>query len=151
MSILSLLTPDRALYNIEGGSKKRTLELVSQLIAESCQLSSEDVFTGLVNREKLGSTGIGEGVAIPHCRLSKIDQAIGALVMLAEPIAFDAIDNKPVDLLFFLMVPEEACDEHLNTLSKLAEVFSQEESRSLIRSANSGDQLMQIAEQLFST
>lgn len=150
MSILSLLAPDRALHNIEGGSKKRTLELVSKLISDSCQLNPEDIFTGLVNREKLGSTGIGEGVAIPHCRLTGINQAVGAFVLLSEPISFDAIDNKPVDLLFFLLVPEDACDEHLSTLSKLAEVFSQEESRNLIRSADSSTQLMNIAEQLFS-
>ncbi|BBB30719.1 PTS IIA-like nitrogen regulatory protein PtsN [Neptunomonas japonica] len=150
MPILSLLSPERVLQNIEGGSKKRIIELVSKIIAESnSDLSAEAVFSGLIGRERLGSTGIGEGVAIPHCRLANVQTATGALIYLSKPIDFDAIDNRPVDLLFFLLVPEEACDDHLSTLGKLAEVFSQEEFRDTLRNTHSNEQLLDVATQLF--
>lgn len=150
MPILSLLTAERVLQNIEGGSKKRIIELISNIIAESDEeLSAEAVFSGLIGRERLGSTGIGEGVAIPHCRLAGVNKAIGALIHLSKPIDFDAIDNRPVDLLFFLLVPEEACDEHLSTLGKLAEVFSQEELRKKLRDTHSNEQLFAVATELF--
>ncbi|WP_293267066.1 PTS IIA-like nitrogen regulatory protein PtsN [Neptunomonas sp.] len=152
MPILSLLSPERVLQNIEGGSKKRIIEFVSKIIAESNdELSAEAVFSGLISRERLGSTGIGEGVAIPHCRLANVQTAIGVLAYLAEPIDFDSIDSQPVDLLFFLLVPEEACDEHLSTLGKLAEVFSQSEFRDKLRNTHSKEQLLEVATQLFRT
>ncbi len=150
MSIISLLSPERTLQHIEGGSKKRILEFVSNIIAESNgSIVAEDLFSGLISRERLGSTGIGEGVAIPHCRLAGITEAIGALIHLSEPIDFDAIDNRPVDLLFFLLVPEEACEEHLNILGKLAESFSQEVIRERLRKADSNTHLLQVASEVF--
>ncbi len=150
MSIISLLSPERTLQHIEGGSKKRILEFVSNIIAESNgSIVAEDLFSGLISRERLGSTGIGEGVAIPHCRLAGITEAIGALIHLSEPIDFDAIDNRPVDLLFFLLVPEEACEEHLNILGKLAESFSQEAIRERLRKADSNTHLLQVASEVF--
>ncbi len=150
MPIISLLSPERTLQNIEGGSKKRILEFASNIIAESNgNIVAEDLFSGLISRERLGSTGIGEGVAIPHCRLAGITEATGALVHLSEPIDFDAIDNRPVDLLFFLLVPEEACEEHLNILGKLAESFSQEAIREQLRAAESNAHLLQVASEVF--
>jgi len=150
MSIISLLSPERTLQHVEGGSKKRILEFVSNIIAESNgSIVAEDLFSGLISRERLGSTGIGEGVAIPHCRLAGITEAIGALIHLSEPIDFDAIDNRPVDLLFFLLVPEEACEEHLNILGKLAESFSQEAIREQLRKADSNTHLLQVASEVF--
>lgn len=150
MSILSLLAPARVIQLADGGSKKRTLEIASDLIAQTqAELTASRVFTGLINREKLGSTGIGEGVAIPHCRLAGVSAAIGALLKLSGPVDFDAIDNQPVDLLFFLLVPEDACDEHLATLGTLAEVFSQSSAREQLRAAQTDEQLLNAATQLF--
>ncbi len=135
-----MLTPERTLCGLKGTSKKRILELASEIIAEQCQsLSSEEVFAGLLGRERLGSTGIGDGVAIPHCRLGNCQEAVGYLVTLENGIDFDAIDSKPVDLIFILVVPEEACDEHLQTLASAAELFSQESVRQQLR--NSSDNL----------
>lgn len=152
MPIVSLLTPDRTLHNAEGGSKKRVLEFASKLIASSKEdVSAEEIFSGLIGRERLGSTGIGEGVAIPHCRLAGVTEATAVLLHLADAIDFDAIDNRPVDLLFFLLVPEDACDEHLATLGKLAEVFSQEEARAQLRAAESDQALFETAKALFRT
>ena len=146
MLINELLIPSRALCALEGGSKKRILEIASQHIAEQLsELTAEDIFSGLINRERLGSTGIGEGVAIPHCRLAGCTQPIGFLIQLANPIDFDAIDGNPVDLLFVLLVPEEACEEHLQTLGNLAELFSQPAFRDALRSALSDQALYRAA------
>jgi len=134
MLIQELLTPSRTLCGLQGGSKKRILEKTSQLIAEQNPgLEANDVFSGLLGRERLGSTGIGDGVAIPHCRLKDCQSAVGYLITLEEPIDFDSIDSKPVDLIFTLVVPEEACDEHLQTLASAAELFSQEAVRRALR------------------
>lgn len=134
MLIQDLLTPSRTLCGLQGGSKKRILEKTSQLIAEQNPgLEANDVFSGLLGRERLGSTGIGDGVAIPHCRLKDCQSAVGYLITLEEPIDFDSIDSKPVDLIFTLVVPEEACDEHLQTLASAAELFSQEAVRRALR------------------
>lgn len=150
MSILSLLSAERTRFNIAGGSKKRVLELASEMIAHSLQeVSADTLFSGLINRERLGSTGIGEGVAIPHCRLDNIQQAIGALIHLQTPVDFDAIDRQPVDLLFFLLVPEDACEQHLETLGQLAQAFSQPAIREQLRQAGSDAGLLRSAEVIF--
>lgn len=137
MLIQELLTPSRTLCGFEGGSKKRVLEKTSQLIAEQNPgLEADTVFSGLLGRERLGSTGIGDGVAIPHCRLQDCQNALGYLITLDSPIDFDSIDGKPVDLIFTLVVPEEACDEHLQTLASAAELFSQESVRNALRNTS---------------
>lgn len=148
MTITDLITPSRALCGLEGGSKKRILEMASEAIAEqNPPLEAEAIFSGLVNRERLGSTAIGEGVAIPHCRLSNCSEALGYLIKLDTPIDFDAIDNKPVDLLFILAVPEDACEQHLNTLASLAENFSRAEFRDSLRACDSPSSLYEAVRQ----
>lgn len=145
MLIQQLLTPGRALCGLQGGSKKRILEITSQLIAEQNPgMEADTIFSGLLGREKLGSTGIGDGVAIPHCRLANCPEALGYLITLDTAIDFDAIDGKPVDLLFTLVVPEEACEEHLQTLAAAAELFSQEKVRQALRAATSNEALYQV-------
>lgn len=134
MQVIELLTPSSALCGLEGGSKKRILENIAQLISDQHdEMDATCIFNGLHGREKLGSTGIGDGIAIPHCRLSSCSDAMGYLIKLCEPIDFDAIDKKPVDLLFVLMVPEDATSEHLQTLASVAELFSQESAREALR------------------
>ncbi|KGK43095.1 PTS fructose transporter subunit IIA [Nitrincola sp. A-D6] len=135
MPISELLTESLTLCHIDAVSKKRVLEIASEtLAAEIDELEAEDVFSALLNRERLGSTGIGDGVAIPHCRLAGCTRALALLITLKEPIDFDAIDNRPVDLLCCLLVPEDAATEHLQTLAGLAELFSQSEIREALRS-----------------
>lgn len=144
-----LLTPSRTLCGFEGGSKKRVLEKTSQLIADQNPgLEADAVFSGLLGRERLGSTGIGDGVAIPHCRLQNCQDALGYLITLDAPIDFDSIDGKPVDLIFTLVVPEEACDEHLQTLATAAELFSQASVRSALRNANDDTALFKVISDL---
>jgi len=143
MPILNLLSTDRVLHQFDGCSKKRTLELTAQLIAQSQpNLDQEALFTGLIGRERLGSTGIGEGVAIPHCRVAGISEPVGVCLQLKNPIDFDAIDRQPVDLLFVLVVPEEQCDQHLATLARLAELFSQPQHRQALRDCENSQQII---------
>lgn len=125
MNIADLLTPERVVCNQNLGSKKRVLELLGALIAsDQSDFSNRDIFDSLIGRERLGSTGLGHGVALPHGRLSQSHQAIGAFVKLNQGIDFDAIDKQPVDLIFGLLVPEHFTDEHLKILAYLADMFS---------------------------
>ena len=108
MHVLSqLLTPGRTLCGVTGVSKKRLFETIARAIGDDqMSLPASEIFTQLIGREKLGSTGLGQGIAIPHCRIGNCTKPLGTLVTLDSPIAFDAPDDKPVDLLFVLLVPE---------------------------------------------
>ena len=125
MNITDLLMPDRVSCRDDLGSKKRLLEYVSELLAGSSpKLTQNEIFDALINREKLGSTGLGKGVAIPHGRIASLGRPVCAFVRLATPVDFDAMDGQPVDLIFTLLVPEDSTEEHLQVLSTIAEIFS---------------------------
>ena len=146
MILSETLHREQIFCDIPGSSKKRVLENASELIAKSVSsLDAEEIFSGLINRERLGSTGLGDGVAIPHCRLSSCVKILGALIRLPKALDFDAIYRQPVDLIFLLFVPEKATDEHLQTLAGLAECLSQAEYREGLRSAANADELYQRA------
>ena len=125
MNITDLLMPDRVNCRENVGSKKRLLEYVSELLAHnSPELSQNEIFNALINREKLGSTGLGKGIAIPHGRIASLEKPACAFVKLTSPVDFDATDGQPVDLIFTLLVPENSTEEHLQVLSTIAEMFS---------------------------
>ncbi|MDO6681988.1 MULTISPECIES: PTS IIA-like nitrogen regulatory protein PtsN [unclassified Oceanobacter] len=146
IAIADILLPECTRTDVAITSKKKLLEFLAGLIAEKVDGSSSDeVFERLLGRERLGSTGIGEGIAIPHCRLRQCEQAVGVLLHLQEAIDFDAIDHQPVDLVFALLVPEEATDDHLQILATLAQNFSQNDYRQQLRSASSDQELYQRA------
>ena len=127
------------------GSKKKVLELISDLVAAQYPtLSSQEIFESLVAREKMGSTGIGNGIAIPHGRLTDITQPIAILVKCEEPIAFDAIDKQPVDILFALLVPADQCQQHLSTLSCMAEKLSDKQILKQLRKTHDETELYQV-------
>ncbi|MFZ5757872.1 MAG: PTS sugar transporter subunit IIA [Pseudomonadota bacterium] len=143
MQILDILSPDRVQTGVAVGSKKRALEHAARAVEKAIggnELAGK-VFDALLARERLGSTALGEGVAVPHCRLPDCRQTIGLLLKLAEGIDFDAPDNKPVDLLFVLVVPQEATDEHLQLLGRVAGMFNDGTARAALRSADSGSEL----------
>ncbi|WP_114418517.1 PTS IIA-like nitrogen regulatory protein PtsN [Marinospirillum perlucidum] len=145
MQINEILTLERTLFGVPGGSKKRVLEYFSKFIAQQIPaLDSEEVFSRLIAREKLGSTGIGEGVALPHCRISHCKDAIGTFIRLRDKIDFDAIDGQPVDLIFLLLVPEDANEAHLQTLANLAETFAQDDLRKALRKTDQPEQLYRL-------
>lgn len=125
-TLSDILTPARTVCRAPGGSKKRLFETIARLISEDQPaLPYPDVFTQLIARERLGSTGLGKGIAIPHCRISNCPRPLGTLLTLEEPIDFEAPDGEPVDLLFVLLVPEEAQQAHLDILAHVAGLFSQ--------------------------
>jgi nitrogen PTS system EIIA component len=128
--ISRLLNLQMVYLDVSVSNKKRLFEQASLLFENSHRLERSKVFDALFARERLGSTGLGHGVAIPHGRLRGLKQAVGAIVRLTEPIAFDAPDEANVGLFVFLLVPENANEEHLEILSELAEVLSDDEIRS---------------------
>lgn len=146
MQLEQILSPDRCFARLDGVSKKRFLTTISERLAERCpQLSSDAVYTALLAREQLGSTGIGNGIAIPHCRVSECDRIIGALITLEEGIDFDANDDQAVDLLFVLIVPMEETDEHLRVLGGLAQLFHQDAFCQALRDTTTDQELYEQA------
>ncbi|NLD15658.1 MAG: PTS IIA-like nitrogen regulatory protein PtsN [Gammaproteobacteria bacterium] len=144
--LADILSPARSRVNVQGGSKKRVLELIAQLFAEDQPgLDPGQLFNSLIAREKLGSTGFGNGIAIPHCRLAGCDTPLGAILHLDSPVDFDAIDGAPVDLLFVLLVPEAATDAHLVLLRQIASLFDNEQLRERLRQAGDNQTLYQAA------
>jgi PTS system nitrogen regulatory IIA component len=142
MQIESILTPSRTRNQIVGGSKKRVLETLAQLIAnDRPNLNAEDLFQRLIARERLGSTGIGNGIAIPHCRCETEGNTLGALITLQDPVDFDSIDSAPVDIVFAMLVPENTEANHLQTLASLAEALQQASYVEKLRSARSNEEL----------
>lgn len=136
MQIIDLLTPSRVIVDIRASSKKRLLESLAGLLDEHGSPETERaVFESLVRRERLGSTGLAHGVAIPHGRSAEVDRAVGAFVRLAEPLEFDSLDRQRVDLVFGLVVPEHFTDQHLMFLADLAELFSDPTVTAHLRSA----------------
>ncbi|AYF88342.1 PTS IIA-like nitrogen regulatory protein PtsN [Pseudomonas sp. JS3066] len=140
-----ILTPGRSLVNVPGGSKKRVLEQIAKLVSRDLpDLDNQDIFESLVAREKLGSTGFGNGIAIPHCRLIGCIAPISAVLRLDAPVDFDAIDGAPVDLLFVLLVPEAATDEHLELLRQIASMLDRSDVRERLRQAPDSTSLYQV-------
>ena len=127
--IAKLLPPSNILLDLDVTSKKRVFEQAGLLFENNQGLARSMIFDSLFARERLGSTGLGQGVAIPHGRIKGLKDAVGAFVRLATPVPFDAPDGKPVTLVFFLLVPEQATERHLQILSELAQMFSDRELR----------------------
>lgn len=145
MQLTDFLTTDRIACNVNAHSKKRTLEELSELLShDQSSISATDIFDCLLSRERLGSTGIGFGVAIPHGRLKDSNHTTAALIQLNHGIDFDAVDNQPVDLLFALVVPDKATEEHLKILALLAAMFKEDELRAQLRAAKSPEDVMQL-------
>jgi nitrogen PTS system EIIA component len=122
--LAAILPTANVLVNVEASSKKRSFEQAGQLFENEHSIARSTVTDNLFARERLGSTGLGHGVAIPHGRIKGLKNPLAAVVRLAAPIAFDAPDDEPVNLLIFLLVPEAATQRHLEILSEIAEMLS---------------------------
>ena len=145
MQLTDFLTTDRIACDVNAHSKKRALEELSELIShDQSSISATDIFDCLLSRERLGSTGVGFGVAIPHGRLKDSNHTTAALIQLNHGIDFDAVDNQPVDLLFALVVPDKATEEHLKILALLAAMFKEDELRAQLREAKNPEDVMQL-------
>ncbi len=144
--LAQLLTPGRTLCHASGISRKRLFETIASVIAQDqLSLPGDEIFSQLIAREKLGSTGLGKGIAIPHCRVENCTHPLGTLVTLDQAIDFDAPDGQPVDLLFVLLVPNEAHQLHLDILANVAGLFNQDSFCETLRSAESDEALYELA------
>ena len=142
--LATILPAPQVLVAVEATSKKRAFEEVGLLFETMHGLSRALITDSLFARERLGSTGLGHGVAIPHGRIKGLKAPMAAVLKLAQPIGFDAPDEKPVNLLIFLLVPEAATQKHLEILSEIAELLSGSAMRESLRNAESAEQLHQL-------
>ena len=139
--LASILSPDQVLAHVEVTSKKRAFEEAGLLFENLHGLSRALVTDSLFSRERLGSTGLGHGVAIPHGRIKGLKSPMAAVFQLANPIGFDAPDDAVVGLLIFLLVPEAATQKHLEILSEIAELLSDVELRERMLASGDASQL----------
>ncbi|MDD5298859.1 MAG: PTS IIA-like nitrogen regulatory protein PtsN [Gallionella sp.] len=145
MNLISkILLPDNILLDTESTSKKRVFERVGLLFENNQQIARSQVFDSLFTREKLGSTGLGQGVAIPHGRIAKLRDATAAFVKTSHPIPFDAPDGQPVNMIFVLLVPERATDLHLQILGELAQMFSDQQFRNRLLACEDSASIHQL-------
>ena len=145
MLISDLLSPERILCDVHSSSKKKLLETISEELARnSDELSKREIFESLCARERLGSTGLGKGVAIPHGRVKGTQHVEVSFIRLSKPLPFDASDGEPVDLLFALAVPEDCGEDHLKLLAQVAELFSDPDLLRDLREAENSGRLLQL-------
>jgi len=145
MSLINkILPPDNVVLDAESTSKKRVFERAGILFENQLQIARAQVFDSLFSREKLGSTGLGHGVAIPHGRVKGLRDAVGAFFKTQNGIAFDAPDGQPVNLIFVLLVPERATDLHLQILGELAQMFGDRSFRENLQGAGDAAAIHQL-------
>lgn len=142
--IASLLKPEYVLLDVDASSKDALFATIARQIAPTLQLDAQRIEKSLITREKLGSTGLGQGVAIPHGRIKQLKEAAGIFIRTRNAVPFGAPDNEPVRLLFVLLVPEHATDLHLQILSELAQLFGNRTLRERLLQASSADEALQL-------
>ena len=130
-----ILPPENVVLDLDVSSKKRAFEQAGLLFENNCSIARSTVSDNLFARERLGSTGLGHGVAVPHGRIKGLKSPLAAFVRLAEPIAFESPDGQPVNLLVFLLIPDHVTQQHLEILSEIAEMFSDEAFRNVLATA----------------
>lgn len=133
---LSDLIPHGGVHvDLGASSRKQALQAMSDIAAEMTGLPSRAIFDAVLQRERLGSTGVGQGVAIPHARLAGIDEVVGVFARLRTPVDFESIDGRPADLIFMLIAPEDAGAEHLKALARVSRLLRREDVRQRLRAA----------------
>jgi len=141
----TILDRGRIVAGLQTTSKKRLLEQIANIFAERIADSDAgNIFSTLIERENLGSTGIGNGVALPHGRLKGLDEVIGLFLRLQDPLDFDAVDHQQVNLVFAILVPEDATEEHLNLLALLANVFRNDDNRQQLLETSDPSKIREI-------
>ena len=142
MLLEEIIQPDSVLCNAHARSKKHSLEIMSELLVRSHpDIASEDIFEGLIERERLGCTSLDQGVAFPHCRVEGLVTSVGALIKLSEAIEFDSPDGEAVDLIFGLLVPADLKDQDQADVCGIAELLGDRELRAELRDASSSSEL----------
>lgn len=147
MDLSDLLTPQRVLPNLHAGSKKQVLHDLAERAGREMGLDPRAIFDALVERERLGSTGVGHGIAIPHARLPEVKGLQGFFARLDHPIDFDAVDDAPVDLVFLLLVPEESGADHLKALARISRLLRNEDVTRDLRTRRSAAEMFETLTQ----
>ncbi|HYY85332.1 MAG TPA: PTS IIA-like nitrogen regulatory protein PtsN [Beijerinckiaceae bacterium] len=141
MPLLDFLAPAAVIPALRASSKKQALQELAEVAARLTGLEERTIYEVLLQRERLGSTGIGDGVAIPHAKLAKLDSIFGLVARLDKPIDFEALDGQPVDLMFVLLAPEEAGADHLKALARIARVVREPGMSDRIRATRDAEAL----------
>lgn len=144
MDLSDLVNPDAILPSLKANSKKQVLQAIAEKAAALTGVEERDIFETLVKREKLGSTGVGGGIAIPHGKLAKLDRIFGLFARLPKPIDFEALDETPVDLIFLLLAPENAGADHLKALARIARLFREPGVVQKLRASSDGSALYAV-------
>lgn len=139
MKISDLVVPDAVIPNLRVASKKQALQELANKASEIVGIDSRDIFDTLLERERLGTTGVGQGIAIPHGKLANIDSLYGVFARLESPIDFESIDDQPVDLLFLLLAPEDAGADHLKALAKVSRLLRDQTMCEKLRGSDGKD------------
>ena len=136
MDLRDLLVIEAILPRLKAATKKQALQEMAAKAATLTRRDERDIFETLMQREKLGSTGVGHGVAIPHGKLPGLDRLVGVFALLDKPIDFDSLDGEPVDVMFLLLAPESAGADHLKALARIARVLRDDETAAKLRATD---------------
>jgi PTS system nitrogen regulatory IIA component len=147
MRLTDFVSPEAIFANVRANNKKQLLQELSQRAAKLSGLDEREIFDALLHRERLGSTGIGEGVAIPHGKLAKVKTIFGIFARLERPIDFESLDGAPVDLVFLLIAPEASGADHLKALACVARVLRDPTLVSAVRATRDADALFSLFDQ----
>ncbi len=139
-----LITPDGVISDLKAGSKKQALQELARKGADLTGLDEREIFEVLLERERLGTTGIGSGVAIPHGKLKGLDRIYAIFARLERPIDFDSIDDQPVDVIFLLLAPETASADHLKALARISRLLRNQGICDKLRGSSGGDALYAV-------
>ncbi|MCR9266059.1 MAG: PTS IIA-like nitrogen regulatory protein PtsN [Alphaproteobacteria bacterium] len=139
MALSDLIPNGGVAVDLGASSRKQALQAMSDIAADLTGLAPRDIFDAVLQRERLGSTGVGQGVAIPHARLAGVDEVVGVFARLRSPVDFESIDGRPADLIFMLIAPEDAGAEHLKALARVSRLLRREDVRQRLRAAPDAD------------
>jgi len=144
MALTDLIPQGGVLADVSATSRKQALHALSELAQRTLNVPARPVLDAVTERERLGSTGVGDGVAIPHARTDLVDRVCGVFIRLKHPVDFESVDGRPADLLFLLLAPEEAGAEHLKALAQVSRLFRRPEMRRALRAAPDADAISAI-------
>lgn len=144
IDLAALLGNGVVLPELQANSRKQVLETLCGALAGATGISERDILDAIMERERLGSTGVGEGVAIPHARLTGLEHSLGAFVRLKDPVDFDAIDDRPCDLVFMLLAPDSAGADHLRALAAVSRTFRDPNIRAALRAASAKEDFLSV-------
>jgi PTS system nitrogen regulatory IIA component len=144
IDLAELVTPDRVVLDLKGGSKRQVLQALSELASRLTSVDAGAVLEALIQREKLGTTGLGEGIAIPHAKVGDLGELVGLFARLAKPVDFDALDGEPVDLVFLLLAPDDAGADHLKALARIARILRDQSLCRALREAHTVNEAREV-------